>query len=144
MSAATYGEKPVWAPMRPRIAPLRLVVSWVLVTVSLLAAAWIVPGAHVNSFGGAFLAAAVIAVLNAILPPLIAALRLPLMLVTGLVLVLVARRADAARRGPGHRRRSLGRLVLVGAPRRARRLGRVDRARRRSSGRTTTTRTRSA
>jgi uncharacterized membrane protein YvlD (DUF360 family) len=89
MAAASYGEKPVWTPARPRIVPIRLLVSWVLVTASLLIAAWLVPGAHVKSFGGAFLAAAVIAVLNAILPPLIAALRLPLMLVTGLVLVLV-------------------------------------------------------
>jgi uncharacterized membrane protein YvlD (DUF360 family) len=88
-SASTYGEKPVWAPMRPRIRPLRIVVSWVFVTVSLLVAAWIVPGAHVNSWAGAFVAAAVIAVLNALLPPLIAALRLPLQLVTGLVLVLI-------------------------------------------------------
>jgi uncharacterized membrane protein YvlD (DUF360 family) len=61
----------------------------VLVTLSLLAAAWIVPGAHVTSFGGALIAAAVIAVLNALLPPLIAALRLPLMLLTGLLLVLI-------------------------------------------------------
>jgi uncharacterized membrane protein YvlD (DUF360 family) len=88
-AAATYGTKPVWAPVRPRIRPFRIVVSWLLVTVSLLAAAWIVPGAHVKSFGGALLAAAVIAVLNALLPPLIAALRLPLMLLTGLLLVLI-------------------------------------------------------
>jgi uncharacterized membrane protein YvlD (DUF360 family) len=53
-------------------------------------AAWIVPGAHVNSFWAALLAAAVIGVLNAIVPPLIAALRLPFMLVLGLLLVLVA------------------------------------------------------
>ena len=89
MATTSYGEKPVWAPTRPRIRPIRLVVAWVLVTASLLVAAWIVPGAHVKNFGGAFLAAAVIAVLNAILPPLIAALRLPLMLVSGLLLVLV-------------------------------------------------------
>ena len=89
MATMSYGEKPVWAPTRPRIRPIRLVVAWVLVTASLLVAAWIVPGAHVKNFGGAFLAAAVIAVLNAILPPLIAALRLPLMLVSGLLLVLV-------------------------------------------------------
>ena len=70
MATTTYGEKPVWAPTRPRIRPIRLVVAWVLSTASLLVAAWIVPGAHVKNFGGAFLAAAVIAVLNAILPPL--------------------------------------------------------------------------
>jgi uncharacterized membrane protein YvlD (DUF360 family) len=89
MATATHGEKPVWAPTRPRIGPIRLAVAWVLATASLLIAAWIVPDADVNDLGGAFLAAAVIAVLNAILPPLIAALRLPLMLVIGLLLVLV-------------------------------------------------------
>ena len=70
MAATTYGEKPVWAPTRPRIGLIRLLVAWVLCTASLLIAAWIVPGADVKNFGGAFLAAAVIAVLNAILPPL--------------------------------------------------------------------------
>ena len=85
-----YGEKPVWAPRRPHIGPIRLAVSWVVATVALLVAAWILPGAEVRGFWGALVAAAVIAVLNAILPPLIAALRLPLMLVFGLLLVLVA------------------------------------------------------
>jgi uncharacterized membrane protein YvlD (DUF360 family) len=89
MMTTTYGEKPVWGLGRPRIGIVRLVVSWVLATLSLLVAAWIIPGASVESFGGAFLAAAVIAVLNAILPPIVAALRLPLMLVTGLLLVLI-------------------------------------------------------
>ena len=85
-----YGEKPVWAPRRPHIGPIRLAVSWVVATVALLVAAWILPGAEVRGFWGALVAAAVIAVLNAILPPLIAALRLPLMLVFGLLLVLIA------------------------------------------------------
>jgi len=52
-------------------------------------AAWIVPGATVNGFEGALAASAAIAVLNAVLPPLVAALRLPFMLLVGLVLVLV-------------------------------------------------------
>ena len=90
MTTTTHGEKPVWSPGRPRIRPIRLVISWVVATVALLVAAWIVPGAEVNELLGAFVAAAVIAVLNAILPPLIAALRLPLMLVLGLLLVLIA------------------------------------------------------
>jgi uncharacterized membrane protein YvlD (DUF360 family) len=89
MTTTTYGAKPAWAPGRPRIGALRLVVSWLLITAALLAAAWIVPGADVKNFWGAFLAAAVIAVLNAILPPVIAALRLPLMLLIGLLLVLI-------------------------------------------------------
>jgi uncharacterized membrane protein YvlD (DUF360 family) len=90
MTTATYGEKAVWGPARPRIGLTRLLISWVVATVALLVAAWIVPGADVTSFWGAFVAAAVIALLNAILPPLIAALRLPLMLVLGLLLVLIA------------------------------------------------------
>ncbi len=89
MTATTYGEKPVWGPKRPRIGLVRLVVSWLLATVSLLVAAWIVPDADVKNFWSALVAAAVIALLNAILPPVIAALRLPWMLVIGLLLVLI-------------------------------------------------------
>src|SRR5436190_8212966 len=89
MTTTGYGQKAVWAPKRPRIGILHLVVAWVLSTTALLVAAWIVPGASVKSFGGALLAAAVIAILNALLPPLVAALRLPLMLVTGLLLILI-------------------------------------------------------
>ncbi len=55
----------------------------------MLLAAWLVPGAHVTDFWGALAAAAVIAVLNALLPPLVAALRLPLTLVLGFLLLLV-------------------------------------------------------
>jgi len=89
MGQATYVEKPAWDPRRPDIGLIRLLISWAVATVALLAAAWIVPGADVRNFWGAFVAAAVIAVLNAILPPVIAALRLPLMLVVGLLLVLI-------------------------------------------------------
>ena len=89
-TTSAHGEKVVWGPARPRISVLKLLVSWLLATAALLVAAWIVPGAAVNSFSGAFVAAAVIAVLNAIVPPVIAALRLPLMLVLGLLLVLIA------------------------------------------------------
>ena len=89
MTTTDYGQKAVWAPKRPHIGLLQVVVSWILSTIALLVAAWIVPGAHVESWGGAFVAAAVIAILNALLPPVIAAMRLPLMLVTGLLLVLI-------------------------------------------------------
>jgi uncharacterized membrane protein YvlD (DUF360 family) len=89
MTTATYGEQPVWGLARPRIRPLRLLGSWVLSTLALLVACWIVPGAAVNGFWTALVAAAVIAVMNAILPPIVAALRLPLMLVVGLLLILI-------------------------------------------------------
>ena len=81
--------EPAWSPARPKLRPLALILAWILSGAALLAAAWVVPGAHVNSFWGALAATAVIAVLNALLPPLVAALRLPLMLVLGLLLVLV-------------------------------------------------------
>jgi uncharacterized membrane protein YvlD (DUF360 family) len=55
----------------------------------LLIAANIVPGVHVPSFWGAVFTAAVIGVLNALLPPVLAALRLPFTLITGFLLVLV-------------------------------------------------------
>jgi uncharacterized membrane protein YvlD (DUF360 family) len=74
---------------RPHLGPVRLLVSWLLATLALLVGCWIVPGAAVAGFWTALAAAAVIAGLNAILPPLIAALRLPLMLVFGLLLILI-------------------------------------------------------
>ena len=81
--------EPAWQPARPKFRPLALILAWILSAAALLVAAWIVPGAHVNNFWGALMATAVIAVLNALLPPIVAALRLPLMLVFGLLLVLV-------------------------------------------------------
>jgi len=88
-TTTSYGEKPVWGPMRPKIGLARLFISWLLSAFALLVAVWIVPDAEVNDYRTALVAAAVIAVLNAILPPLIAALRLPLMLVIGLLLILI-------------------------------------------------------
>src|SRR5213076_2963014 len=84
-----YGQAPTWSPGRPRLRPFRLLLAWVVSAAALLVAASIVPGAAVHGFAGALAAAAVIAVLNAVLPPIVAALRLPLMLLVGLVLVLV-------------------------------------------------------
>jgi uncharacterized membrane protein YvlD (DUF360 family) len=88
--AEIYGESPpTWNPGRPRLGIPQLLLAWLLSTAALMGAAYIVPGAHVRSFWGALLAAAVIAILNAALPPVVAALRLPFMLVLGFVLVLV-------------------------------------------------------
>src|SRR4029453_3653776 len=77
-----------WRPGRPQLRPARLVLAWGTSAVALLLAASWVPGAHVNGFAGALLVAAIVAVLNAVLPPLVAALRLPFMLVLGFLLVL--------------------------------------------------------
>jgi uncharacterized membrane protein YvlD (DUF360 family) len=84
-----YGERPAWEVVRPRFHAFRLLVSWVLSAAALLAAASIVPGADVKNFGSALVAAAVIAALNAILPPVVAALRLPFVAALGFLVLLV-------------------------------------------------------
>ncbi len=84
-----YARAAAWRPARPKLKPLRLTIAWLGAAAALFVAALIVPGAHVNDYLGALSATAAIAVLNAILPPLVAALRLPFMLLLGLVLVLV-------------------------------------------------------
>jgi uncharacterized membrane protein YvlD (DUF360 family) len=86
---ATLASETRWQEEPLRIRPLQLLLTWVVSALGLLVAAWILPGAHVNGFLGALAAAAVIAILNAVLSPLIAAIRLPLTLVFGFLLVLV-------------------------------------------------------
>jgi uncharacterized membrane protein YvlD (DUF360 family) len=85
----TYGSVPHWRPARPRIRPRRVLLQWATAAVALYLAAMLVPGVHVQGLLGAFVAAAFIAVLNAVLPPLVAALRLPYMLAVGFLLVLL-------------------------------------------------------
>ncbi len=91
--SAEYGETPSWIPERPSFKPGRLALTWLLGAASLLVAALLVPGATVSTFRAALAAAAVIAVLNAVLPPVIAALRLPFTALLGFFLILFA---DAA------------------------------------------------
>jgi uncharacterized membrane protein YvlD (DUF360 family) len=79
-----------WQPAAPRIRPLRLLIGLVVSAASVYVAAGIVPGVSVENPGGAFLVAIVIAAVNALLPPLIAAMRLPFTLVVGFLLVLFA------------------------------------------------------
>jgi uncharacterized membrane protein YvlD (DUF360 family) len=81
-------EAPVWQPARPKIRPLRLIVAWLVNSVALFVAAAIIPHVSIDDFLGAVLVSALIGILNAVLPPLIAALRLPLMLAAGFVLIL--------------------------------------------------------
>ena len=92
-TALTYREPLRWQPERPRFRPVRVVIAWILAALALIVAAAIVPGASIEGFWGALVVAAVVAALNAVLPPLLAALRLPFTLVAGFLLVLLA---DAA------------------------------------------------
>ena len=90
MTETAYGAQVEWQPTTPRLHPLRLIVSWIVAAVSVYVAAGLVAGVSIDNPAGAFLVAAVIAVVNAVLPPLIAALRLPFTLVSGFLLVLFA------------------------------------------------------
>ena len=90
MSEASYGEEMSWEPAAPRLRILPLLVSWIVAAAAVSVAAWILPGFGLERTGAAFIVAALIGVLNAVLPPLLAALRLPFMLVAGFLLVLVA------------------------------------------------------
>ena len=86
----TYGQSTAWQPERPRLLLFPLLVSWFATGVALMVAAWILPGVDIATFWGALLLAAVVAALNAVIPPILAALRLPLPLVSGFLLVLIA------------------------------------------------------
>lgn len=72
-----------------RLLPLELVGAWFVAAAALFVAAAILPGVRVDGLGGALLAAAVVAVLNAIVPPIVAALRLPYTLLVNFVLILL-------------------------------------------------------
>jgi len=84
----TYGHS--WQPDRPSLKLFPLLVSWFATGVALVVAAWILPGVEIETFWGALVVAAIVAVLNAVIPPVLAALRLPLTLVLGFLLVLIA------------------------------------------------------
>ena len=83
-----YGRAVAWHPERPRFKPLRLLLSWVLTAAALWIAAAILPGVDIENPWGALGVAVVVAALNAVLPPILAALRLPFMLALGFLLVL--------------------------------------------------------
>jgi uncharacterized membrane protein YvlD (DUF360 family) len=85
-----YGATVQWQPAKLKLRPLRLVVALLVNAVAVWIAAALVAGVGLNDFRGAIFAAALIAILNAFLPPIIAALRLPLALLTGFLAVLAA------------------------------------------------------
>jgi uncharacterized membrane protein YvlD (DUF360 family) len=83
-----YGQDVSWQPASPRLRPVRLLVAWVVAAASVYVAAALLPGFELERPGSAFVVAAVVAAFNAVLPPLVAALRLPFTLALGFVLVL--------------------------------------------------------
>ena len=86
----TYGHSTSWQPERARFRLFPLLVSWIATGVALMAAAWLLPGVDIKNFAGALGIAVIVAALNAVIPPVLAALRLPLTLVLGFLLVLIA------------------------------------------------------
>jgi uncharacterized membrane protein YvlD (DUF360 family) len=85
----THGEKTTWVVDRPRLRLRSVLLGWALATAGLLAAAVLLPGLHVDGLLGAFGVAAVVGILNALIVPAIARIRLPFTVLTGFVLVLV-------------------------------------------------------
>ena len=88
MTSQTFGEPVRWEPARPRVRPLRLLLGWAVAAGAVYVAAGIVPGVSLEAPGGAFLVAAAIAIVNAVLAPLVAALRLPFTVALGFLLAL--------------------------------------------------------
>src|SRR4051812_10488165 len=78
-----------WGAERPPLRPLRLLVAWLIAAPSLLLAAWVVPGVRIPDFWSAVGVAAIVAIVNAVLPPLVAAVRLPFTILADFLLVLV-------------------------------------------------------
>ena len=84
-----YGEPVKWQPVVPRIGLLRLVVLLVILTASVYVAAALVPGVALERAGAGFLVAVSLALLNTIVPPILAALRLPFMVAIGFIGILL-------------------------------------------------------
>jgi uncharacterized membrane protein YvlD (DUF360 family) len=86
---AGYAEEVTWHPERLKFRPLHLLLSWLVTTFALWFTALVLPGVSIVDHGDALAMAAIVAILNALLPPAIAALRLPFMLAVGFILVLI-------------------------------------------------------
>jgi uncharacterized membrane protein YvlD (DUF360 family) len=84
-----YGEPVRWEPATPRISLLRLLVSWAVLTASVYVAAGLTPGVALERPGAGALVALTLAFLNAIIPPVLAALRLPFMVAIGFIGILL-------------------------------------------------------
>ncbi len=89
MSASpAYGSGFEWKPAKPKFKPTRLVTSWVVAAASVYLADALVAGVDLRDPAEAFVVAALLAVINAILPPVIAALRIPFTLPLGFLAIL--------------------------------------------------------
>jgi uncharacterized membrane protein YvlD (DUF360 family) len=83
-----YGRRATRVVGHPRLSRGSLILGWILASVGLLTAAALLPGIEIDGVLGAFGVAAVVGILNAVLAPAVAAIRLPFTVVSGFVLVL--------------------------------------------------------
>src|SRR4051812_26542501 len=84
-----YGEEVSWQPVAPKISLVRLLVSLAVLTGSVYIAAGLTPGVALERPGAGALVALSLAFLNAVIPPVLAALRLPFMVAIGFIGILL-------------------------------------------------------
>ena len=89
IAASEYGVRPARTDVRPKLRPSRMLLSLLVSAASVFLAAGILPRFDVGDFWEALLAALSIAVLNAVLSPLVAAIRLPYTVATSFLLLLL-------------------------------------------------------
>jgi len=90
MTAVGYAATARRRDVRPPVRPARLLFSWLVSAVAVLLAATLLPGLDLGSPAEALVVAVGLATINAVLPPLVASLRLPYTVATTLLLVLLA------------------------------------------------------
>ncbi len=67
-----------------------LLINWVIATIAILVAAYLIPGIRVDSIGAALIGAAILGILNAVVKPILVILTLPITLLTlGLFLFVI-------------------------------------------------------
>jgi putative membrane protein len=69
-------------PPEYNVAAMRLLLHWIVSALSLLLVAYIVPGIHVDGFGAALIAAALIGIINATLGLFLKVISLPIIVIT--------------------------------------------------------------
>src|SRR4051794_15902570 len=84
-----YGEEGGWQPGAPKISLVRLLVSLAVLTGAVYIAAGLTPGVALDRPGAGALVALSRAFVNAIIPPILAALRLPFMVAIGFIGILL-------------------------------------------------------
>jgi putative membrane protein len=92
-----------------------MLISWLVLTLAILLAAYLIPGIRVRSLGNAVIAAAVLGLLNVLLKPIALFLSLPLLLITMGLFIFVINALLlwlAAAIAPGFEIRSFGSALL--------------------------------